>query len=779
QVPTLMKATSDDDTVCPGYLFEEIGMFSGPLDPVHGIALYQRVRAAAQELASVLFSDSVLPPPALSPCKASAPAGMGSETGLNSGMQGFGYSPGRNVSTEGTLLDRIQKAAVVVANAIFPPLELPSSCLHDNSYQPVMVPSAAVEASVQLLATPLPSHSMKAQQRRPGLAGGGWEESDSGHSSQNSSLENGDLGRASVGGSSKSGTDSQSGASRESGNLSERVLRSTRVKVGHMSAAKKTGAAAPGMELCPFCGKPFKRLKSHLPHCKMASVAGVTAGSNGVPLSESSTVQRSSKAGTKQQAAAKKKEKDSKLNLKEPSTILKSKKAKTQDISNLQTSQIPAPKGNTEITEAGDKVGEAGLQKMWSKELKKQQNSKEQTSMRSSLSLKDKKSSPALSSAQRDAQATHKTPADTPLLHLNQTAVLTKQKSWGGEWDVGPGSGQSWGGEWDVGPGSGQSWGGEWDVGPGSGQSWGGEWDVGPGSGQSWGGEWDVGPGSGQSWGGEWDVGPGSGQSWGGEWDVGPGSGQSWGGEWDVGPGSGQSWGGEWDVGPGSGQSWGGEWDVGPGSGQSWGGEWDVGPGSGQSWGGEWDVGPGSGQSWGGEWDVGPGSGQSWGGEWDVGPGSGQSWGGEWDVGPGSGQSWGGEWDVGPGSGQSWGGEWDVGPGSGQSWGGEWDVGPGSGQSWGGEWDVGPGSGQSWGGEWDVGPGSGQSWGGEWDVGPGSGQSWGGEWDVGPGSGQSWGGEWDVGPGSGQSWGGEWDVGPGSGQSWGGEWDVQPVQKDR
>ncbi|MGH0119450.1 UNVERIFIED_CONTAM: hypothetical protein FKN15_024193 [Acipenser sinensis] len=292
---------------------QEVTVFSGPLDPVHGIALYQRVRAAAQELASVLFSDSVLPPPALSPCKASAPAGMGSETGLNSGMQGFGYSPGRNVSTEGTLLDRIQKAAVVVANAIFPPLELPSSCLHDNSYQPVMVPSAvveasvpvgyptalpqherrpglagggweesdsvvanaifpplelpssclhdnsyqpvmvpsaAVEASVQLLATPLPSHSMKgdtmlagfrfcfkvvtgvvsysppppaAQQRRPGLAGGGWEESDSGHSSQNSSLENGDLGRASVGGSSKSGTDSQSGASRESGNLSERV----------------------------------------------------------------------------------------------------------------------------------------------------------------------------------------------------------------------------------------------------------------------------------------------------------------------------------------------------------------------------------------------------------------------------------------------------------------------------------------------------------------------------------------------------------------------------
>ncbi|XP_032653160.1 mitochondrial nucleoid-associated protein 1 isoform X2 [Chelonoidis abingdonii] len=28
--------------------------------------------------------------------------------------------------------------------------------------------------------------------------------------------------------------------------------------------------APPGMELCPYCRKPFKRLKSHLPHCKMA-----------------------------------------------------------------------------------------------------------------------------------------------------------------------------------------------------------------------------------------------------------------------------------------------------------------------------------------------------------------------------------------------------------------------------------------------------------------------------------------------------------------------------
>ncbi|MBN3307624.1 AP4AT protein, partial [Amia calva] len=280
-----MKATSDDETPCPGYLFEEIGkishestgccqclleyllerlqadschvklkvlkillhlcghsshhfltelrrnatfvqeviVFSGPPDPVHGNALYQRVRTTAQELASVLFADTVSPQPAVSPCKAASPSlGMGSDSGLRSGMQGFGYSPGKQVSN-GTLLDRIQKAAEVVASAVLPPTEHPGIRLHDNNYRPVVAPCAVVEVAVPACAYSLPAQSNRAAQRCPGQAGGGWEESDSGHSSQNSSNENGDLCRASVGGSSKSGTDSQSGASRESGDLSERV----------------------------------------------------------------------------------------------------------------------------------------------------------------------------------------------------------------------------------------------------------------------------------------------------------------------------------------------------------------------------------------------------------------------------------------------------------------------------------------------------------------------------------------------------------------------------
>ncbi|XP_036390163.1 AP-4 complex accessory subunit Tepsin [Megalops cyprinoides] len=286
KVPTLMKATADDETPCPGYLFEEIGkishesvgccqclleylldrlqgqschvklkvlkillhlcshgsphfvtelrrnatfiqevtVYSGPPDPIHGSALYQKVRATAQDLASQLFSDTVAPLPALSPCEAATPTmGMGSESVPRSGMQGFGYSPRRHASGGGTFLDKIQKAAEVVASAVLPPTEHQGIRLHDNHYRAVVAPSAAVEVAVPACTYNLPSHGLKAARRCPGQAGGGWEESDSGHSSHDSSQENGDVSRASVGGSSKSGTGSHSGASRESGDLAERV----------------------------------------------------------------------------------------------------------------------------------------------------------------------------------------------------------------------------------------------------------------------------------------------------------------------------------------------------------------------------------------------------------------------------------------------------------------------------------------------------------------------------------------------------------------------------
>ncbi|XP_074519283.1 AP-4 complex accessory subunit Tepsin isoform X2 [Halichoeres trimaculatus] len=288
KVPTLMKATADDENPCPGYLFQEIGkishessgcgqclleyllerlqveschvklkvlkifvhlcghgsnhfltelrrnstfiqqasVYSGPPDPIHGSALYQKVRNTAQEVARLLFTDTLTAKSdALTPNTASQNMGMGSGTSHRSGMQGFGYSPRKQGTASDSLLDKIQKAAEVVASAVLPPTELQGIRLHDNHYRAVVAPSAPIEVAVPACAYNVPVRKPKGlSQRCPGQVGGGWEETDSGtSSSHNSSQDIAVNSRASVG-SKSAGTGSQSGASRESsGDLSERV----------------------------------------------------------------------------------------------------------------------------------------------------------------------------------------------------------------------------------------------------------------------------------------------------------------------------------------------------------------------------------------------------------------------------------------------------------------------------------------------------------------------------------------------------------------------------
>uniref|UniRef100_G3P5D5 TEPSIN adaptor related protein complex 4 accessory protein n=1 Tax=Gasterosteus aculeatus aculeatus TaxID=481459 RepID=G3P5D5_GASAC len=268
KVPTLMKATADDETPCPGYLFQDIGkishessscgqclleylldrlqveschvklkvlkifvhlcghgsnyfltelrrnstfiqqasVYSGPPDAIHGTGLYQKVRNTAQVRLRLGHRPFC--------------AGMGSTTSHRSGMQGFGYSPGKQGTGGGdSLLEKIQKAAEVVASAVLPPSEHQGIRLHDNYYRAVLAPSAPIEVAVPACAYNLPA---PAAQRCPGQVGGGWEETDSGNSSShNSSQDIAANSRASVG--SKS-AGSQSGASRgSSGDPSERV----------------------------------------------------------------------------------------------------------------------------------------------------------------------------------------------------------------------------------------------------------------------------------------------------------------------------------------------------------------------------------------------------------------------------------------------------------------------------------------------------------------------------------------------------------------------------
>ncbi|XP_041073077.1 AP-4 complex accessory subunit Tepsin isoform X1 [Carcharodon carcharias] len=287
RLPMLMKATSDDEVPCPGYLFEEIAkishesvglcqclleyllerlqshscyvklkvlkilrhvcnhgspqfilelrrnatliqevtVFSGPPDLLHGNALYQRVRTTAEDLANLLFSDALPYQTSctLSPSRPYPQTGMGSSPSSGSIMQGFGHTAGKipSGSASDAILNKIQKAAEAMANAV-----LPQDCpknrgnhYHAEGYQPVLSTASEAKELKSVPKSPVARHSTKAIHHQPGLPGGGWEESDSGHSSQDSSQTN----YISDGSNSKTGTDSQSGGSRESGDLMERV----------------------------------------------------------------------------------------------------------------------------------------------------------------------------------------------------------------------------------------------------------------------------------------------------------------------------------------------------------------------------------------------------------------------------------------------------------------------------------------------------------------------------------------------------------------------------
>ncbi|XP_026936777.1 AP-4 complex accessory subunit tepsin isoform X5 [Sagmatias obliquidens] len=155
------------------------------------------------------------------------PTGMGSQSRPQSSLQGFGYSKerGHTGSAGEAFLSTIQKAAEVVASAMRPGPESPSSqrsLLRGDAYQPAVTPSAGLGPPTPGNPLPTAGPGARAMRHQPGQAGGGWEELDSSPNSQDSSQENDDLGKASDSGS-PSGSDSPSGASRAPSDLAERV----------------------------------------------------------------------------------------------------------------------------------------------------------------------------------------------------------------------------------------------------------------------------------------------------------------------------------------------------------------------------------------------------------------------------------------------------------------------------------------------------------------------------------------------------------------------------
>ncbi|NXY39174.1 AP4AT protein, partial [Pomatorhinus ruficollis] len=139
----------------------EAAVFSGPPDPLHGNSLNQKVRAAAEDLASILFSDAPLPQPLALSARPPAPAGMGSSPSPCGSLQGFGFSSDKSgsASTGEALLSSLQRAAEAVAQAVLP---VPGGArrlrgdLPEDTYEPVRAPPPASSPAVPPPTPPAP-----------------------------------------------------------------------------------------------------------------------------------------------------------------------------------------------------------------------------------------------------------------------------------------------------------------------------------------------------------------------------------------------------------------------------------------------------------------------------------------------------------------------------------------------------------------------------------------------------------------------------------------------
>ncbi|XP_023507576.1 AP-4 complex accessory subunit tepsin isoform X3 [Equus przewalskii] len=216
RLPILLKGTSDDDVPCPGYLFEEIAKISHEsLGSSQCLLEYLLNRLHSGSGRVKLKVLKIM----LHLCSHGSPSFLLILKRNSTFIQEAAGSAGE------AFLSTIQKAAEVVANAVRPGSESPSTRRpppRGDAYQPAMTPSAshAHPSPGNLLPGAVPG--ARALRHQPGQAGGGWDEPDSSPSSQNSSQENGNLGKTSDSGS-RSGSDSPSGASWAPSDLAERA----------------------------------------------------------------------------------------------------------------------------------------------------------------------------------------------------------------------------------------------------------------------------------------------------------------------------------------------------------------------------------------------------------------------------------------------------------------------------------------------------------------------------------------------------------------------------
>uniref|UniRef100_A0A3Q3A8L5 TEPSIN adaptor related protein complex 4 accessory protein n=1 Tax=Kryptolebias marmoratus TaxID=37003 RepID=A0A3Q3A8L5_KRYMA len=199
KVPALMKATADDETPCPGYLFQEIGKICHESSGYGQCLLEYLLERLQVESCHVKLKVLKI---FVHLC--------------DHGSKHFLTELRRNSTF-------IQQASIYSG---------PPDPIHGTALYQKVRNTAQVRCREELIVTCLSCHYLHirtcslvtASQRCPGQVGGGWEETDSNNSSShNSSQEIATNSRASVG-SKSAGTRSQSGASRESnGDLSERT----------------------------------------------------------------------------------------------------------------------------------------------------------------------------------------------------------------------------------------------------------------------------------------------------------------------------------------------------------------------------------------------------------------------------------------------------------------------------------------------------------------------------------------------------------------------------
>ncbi|XP_064643164.1 AP-4 complex accessory subunit tepsin-like [Lineus longissimus] len=154
--------------------------FSGPADPLHGATPYQMIRKTAKEVNEILFdveSEREESPNKTNPSSApsSAMYGMGSQGGSPGKMQGFGNTPNKPQKSIG---DSIIGGIIDIAESLVEPDSSrggPASPSRSfGNYKPVQL-----ENDRQKISSLTKTHSSPRRQikeRKPGVAGGGWED---------------------------------------------------------------------------------------------------------------------------------------------------------------------------------------------------------------------------------------------------------------------------------------------------------------------------------------------------------------------------------------------------------------------------------------------------------------------------------------------------------------------------------------------------------------------------------------------------------------------------